>query len=75
MSRHSMRNPTLPMSSPTLVHQDLAELPSLGAQNLDPGASLLLPVPAPLGGCVVLGESVATYVAAGGQTSQCAQGA
>ena len=30
--------------------------------NLDPGASLIIPVPAPQGGVVIVGESVIAYV-------------
>eukprot|EP00798_Chlamydomonas_sp_ICE-L_P003904 gene3904-13974_t len=31
-------------------------------QNLDPGSSLIIPVPKPLGGAIVVGESVVTYL-------------
>lgn len=41
-------------------HQDLEEGP-LAHQNLDAGASMIIPVPAPLGGAIVVGESVVTY--------------
>lgn len=41
------------------------EFGGLGAQHLDPGASLLIPIPAPLGGVVVVGESVVTYFGVG----------
>jgi hypothetical protein len=51
-----------PANSPT--PQDLEEGP-LAHQNLDAGASMIIPVPAPLGGAIVVGESVVTYFSAG----------
>lgn len=33
--------------------------------NLDAGASMIIPVPEPLGGALVVGESVITYITAG----------
>uniref|UniRef100_A0A7S0WJG8 DNA damage-binding protein 1 n=1 Tax=Chlamydomonas leiostraca TaxID=1034604 RepID=A0A7S0WJG8_9CHLO len=44
--------------------KDLVEVATISAQNLDPGAGLLVPLPAPLGGVVVLGESVISYIGA-----------
>ena len=44
--------------------QDFAEGP-LAQQNLDAGANMLIPVPSPLGGVVVIGESVIAYFAEG----------
>ena len=40
--------------------KDLEEGP-LAHQNLDAGAAMIIPVPAPLGGAIVVGESVVTY--------------
>jgi hypothetical protein len=51
-------------SKPRHPRQDLEEGP-LAHQNLDAGASTLIPVPAPLGGAIVVGESVVTYFSAG----------
>lgn len=33
--------------------------------NLDAGATMIIPVPAPLGGAIVVGESVITYFSKG----------
>ncbi len=44
--------------------QDFAEGP-LAQQNLDAGANMLIPVPSPLGGVIVIGESVIAYFAEG----------
>ena len=33
-------------------------------QNLDPGSGLIIPVPKPLGGAIVVGEHVVTYLGA-----------
>ena len=44
--------------------QDFAEGP-LAQQNLDAGANMLIPVPAPQGGVIVIGESVIAYFAEG----------
>ena len=44
--------------------QDFAEGP-LAQQNLDAGANMLIPVPEPLGGVIVIGESVIAYFAEG----------
>ena len=47
-----------------MVLQDFAEGP-LAQQNLDAGANMLIPVPAPQGGVIVIGESVIAYFAEG----------
>ncbi|KAI8467206.1 MAG: mono-functional DNA-alkylating methyl methanesulfonate N-term-domain-containing protein [Monoraphidium minutum] len=47
-----------------LRSKDLEEAP-LAHQNLDAGASMIIPVPAPLGGAIVVGEAVVTYFSAG----------
>ena len=44
--------------------QDLVEGP-WRQLNLDPGASMVIPVPAPIGGALVVGESAIAYM--GGQ--------
>lgn len=41
--------------------QEFVEGP-FSQSNLDPGASMLIPVPGPQGGVVVVGESVIAYV-------------
>lgn len=41
--------------------QEFVEGP-FSQSNLDPGASMLIPVPGPQGGVVVIGESVIAYV-------------
>ncbi len=45
----------------SLKDKDFAEGP-WQQNNLDAGASLLIPIPAPLGGVVVVGESSVTYM-------------
>ena len=37
----------------------------MAQQNLDAGANMLIPVPSPLGGVIVIGESVIAYFAEG----------
>ena len=46
--------------------QDLADGP-WRQSNLDAGASMIIPVPAPMGGAIVLGESVIAYMGHGQQ--------
>jgi DNA damage-binding protein 1 len=46
--------------------QDLSEGP-WRQSNLDAGASMIIPVPAPMGGAIVLGESVVAYMGHGQQ--------
>ena len=47
--------------------QSLADGPWRQA-NLDAGANMVIPVPAPLGGALVIGESVIAYIAKGQTT-------
>ncbi|CAK0750170.1 hypothetical protein CVIRNUC_001969 [Coccomyxa viridis] len=49
-----------------LKEKDLAEGP-WRQSNLDAGASMIIPVPAPMGGAIVLGESVIAYMGHGQQ--------
>ena len=43
------------------MSQEFVEGP-FSQSNLDPGASMIIPVPGPTGGVVVIGESVIMYV-------------
>lgn len=53
-------------SGSVLAVQDLTEGP-WRQSNLDAGASMIITVPAPMGGAVVVGESVIAYLGQGQQ--------
>ncbi|GAX83262.1 hypothetical protein CEUSTIGMA_g10688.t1 [Chlamydomonas eustigma] len=53
------------------AEKDLTEGP-WSHQNLDPGSGMLLAVPQPLGGVIVVGESLVSYLSFGSQTLRAA---